>query len=376
MSRAFRALRVVAVPLLFAAAALGLATVHISLERKAAHAKMRAAYTVAAQDANLPDTLAGMNLQVLAPAARNGDVSAELEMARRLAFGEGVKKDEAQAAAYFQLVVNQLGEIGARDKRAPLAATAYRFLAQYYRRGVPEAKIAANPAYAFDLLHHAASYFGDPAAQYGLAKMLINGNGVSKNTRAGAQWLLRASRKGYAPAQALLGEMLWRGNGVKRVPGEGLGLLAIARRNASPSDKPWISEKFETARAEALPIEILEANAFIVQESGASPFSVPAAGLLEGEAQEGATSGTKGAAVALQPIQGGQGATPQAGYQLPPGLRANPMFFGAGASGPGLMARKAGESNASAGIIQMYGLAGLPEAGETLPLVRLAGATN
>ncbi len=372
MSRAFRALKITALPLLFAAAALGLATVNISAERKAARAKMHAAHPIAVQDANLPGGLAGLKLQTLAPAAKSGDVSAEFEMARRLALGEGVKKDEAQAAAYFQSVVNQLGDIGAHDKRAPLAATAYRFLAQFHRRGVPEAHIAANPAYAFDLLHHAASYFGDPAAQYELARALIDGNGVSKNTRVGAQWLMRAAKKGYVPAQALLGDKLWRGDGVKRVPSEGLGLLAIARRNASPADKVWVSKMFEAARASALPLEILAANAFIVQESGASPFTAPALGIADGDLQESGDSGAKGVAAPVQPIGARQGSVVHGSSHLLSGLRANPMFVGLDASDRDLTAKK-GESKASAGIIQMYRLAAQQGPAENLTPVRLAG---
>ena len=63
--------------------------------------------------------------------------------------------------------------------------------------------------------------------------------------------------EGIAPAQAQLGDLLWRGGeGVKRVAGDGLGLLAIARRNALGEDKAWVSKMFETARAQAQPIEI------------------------------------------------------------------------------------------------------------------------
>ncbi len=296
-----------AVPLLFAAVALGLATVHLSLQRKAERARSRAAHAVAVQDSVVPDKLVGLKLPELVVAAAKGDLSAEIEIGRRLAEGEGVKKDEAQAAFYFQAAINRLGEIGARDKRGPLAATAFRYLAQFHRRGVAGAHIAANPAYAFDLLHHAASYFGDPIAQFELAKLLISGDGVTKNPHVAAQWLLRATRKGYAPAQALLGQMLWRGDGVKRVPGEGLGLLAIARRNAAPADKAWVSKMFETARAGSLPIEILEANAFIVQEAGASPFEAASGNLIGGEGQEdGAEAAGPGSAGKAPPEpQGG-----------------------------------------------------------------------
>ena len=117
MSRAFRALKISAVPLLFAAVALGLATVHISAERKAARTKLHAAHAAQGQDANLPGMLAGVKLKDLAPAAQKGDIAAEAEIGRRFALGEGIKKDEAQAAAYFQSVVAQLGDC---DRLGPI----------------------------------------------------------------------------------------------------------------------------------------------------------------------------------------------------------------------------------------------------------------
>ncbi len=357
MSRAFRAIKVTAVPFLFAAAALGLAAVHTTLQRQATHTGLSSGKLVV------------IKLQDLAPAAKKGDIPAEVEMARRLALGEGVKKDEAQAALYFQAVINQLGEIGAHDKQAPLAATAFRFLAQFHRRGVPGANIAANPGYAFDLLHHAASYFGDPVAQFELANLLINGDGVTKNARVGAQWLLRATRKGYAPAQALLGEMLWHGDGVKRVPGEGLGLLAIARLNASPADRVWVSKMYETARAEALPIEILEANAFIVQESGASPFGGSAGGLIDGDAHNGAE-----AAVPRATLGSNQSSVTQGNPRAISGLRANRMYFGLDGSGRELSVTKS--DSKSAGIIQMYRPLELADGNDNAVPVRLAGVTK
>jgi TPR repeat protein len=318
ISSVFQVIKVSAVPLLFAAAALGLATVHVSLQRKAERARSRVAQAAAIQ---LPNPLVGVKLPELAAAVEKGDLPAKIEMGRRLAEGQGVKKNEAQAALYFQTVIDQAAEIGARDKRGPLVATAFRYLAHFHRRGIPEAHITANPADAFGLLHHAASYFGDPIAQYELAKLLMSGDGVTKNPRAAAQWLLSAARKGYAPAQAMLGEMLWRGNGVTRVPGDGLGLLAIARRNAAPEDKVWVSKMFETARAEALPAEILEANAFIVQGSQGAHLGAGPGNLVGAEGVEGS--------VAPPPSdEAGQQSLIIHGMSQPlPGLRAGPMFF-------------------------------------------------
>ncbi|MGO9547813.1 MAG: tetratricopeptide repeat protein [Rhodomicrobium sp.] len=373
ISKVLRAIKIAAVPVLFAAIALGLTAVHGSLQRKAERARNRAAHAAAVQD----DKSAGLKLPELVAAAQNGDIPAQVERARRVALGQGVNKNEGQAALYFQSVINQLGEIGARDKRAPYAATAYRYLAQFHRRGVPGAHITPNSSYAFGLLHHAASYFGDPIAQYELARLLINGEGVTKNPRVGAQWLLRATRKGYVPAQALLGQMLWRGNGVERVPSQGLGLLAIARRNASPDDKAWVGKLYEAARAEALPVEILEANAFIVAESGASPFGMDNLDLIGSEGQDGAEATGKGeAGVTPQSAPGGQQSTIVHGSpQVVSGLRASPMAFGAGPRDRELGVRKS-DSKASAGIIQMYRVWEQETRVENSVTVRLAGVTK
>ena len=158
----------------------------------------------------------------LSAAARKGDLAARVEMGRRLALGQGVSKDEADAVSYFRGIVSEFQDIGAHDKRGPNVAAAFLEMARLYKNGAPKANIEANPAQAFSFFHHAASYFGDPAAQVELAKLLLSGDGVTKNTRVAAQWLLSASKKGYAPAQALLGNLLWRGgDGVKRVAGDG-----------------------------------------------------------------------------------------------------------------------------------------------------------
>lgn len=356
MSRTFRTLKIAAVPLLFTAAALGLAAIHISGERKAAHDKAHIAHESAAQGANASGKLAGVKLQVLAPAAKLGDIAAEVEVARRLALGEGMKKNEAQAAAYFRSVINRLDNIGTHGKYAPAAAIACRFMARYHRRGLPEAHIVADPVYAFRLLHYAASYFGDAAAQYELAKALIGGDGVPKSAHSGAQWLLLAARKGYAPAQAVLGEMLWRGEGVKRVPGDGLGLLALARRSALPADKDWISKKFEAARAEALPTEILAANTFIIRESGASPFTTPAVGIGDADLLEveGPDSDAKGVATPVQSTGAQEHDSSVNGNpKLQSKLVKSHNFLGLDRSSRDVTAHR-GKAGGSAGIVQMY----------------------
>jgi hypothetical protein len=102
-----------------------------------------------------------------------------------------------------------------------------------------------------------------------LAKLILKGEGVKRNPVFAAKWLLNASLKGYSPAQALLGHLLWRGEVIKRSAGDGLGLLALAHASASAEDKVWVDELFNAALADATPDDVLEANAFIAQESSA-----------------------------------------------------------------------------------------------------------
>src|SRR5271166_5257549 len=297
ISKRTRVLRALSIPLLFCGVAVGLVTVQTAIQRHAERASA-AAPQAKPMSEERHDTIAGSMASVvdLSEAAGQGDIAARVEIGRRSAQGRGMDKDEASAAAYFRGIISEYENISARDKRSPHVAAAFLEMARLYKTGVPEANIAANSAQAFSLIHHAASYFGDPIAQFELARLLMSGEGVTKNTRAAAQWLLSASRKGYAPAQALLGNLLWRGgDGVKRVAGDGLGLLAIAHRNALGDDKVWVSKMFETARAEAQPVEILEANAFIVQELSSSHSALTSDILINGESREGAVASTASA---------------------------------------------------------------------------------
>jgi TPR repeat protein len=269
ISSYFRSAGVWAPPILFGAAALSLASLHLATHEK----RLGSTSASMTEDAFSVDAAMSPRFRDLVATARKGDLAARLEVAKGYTHGQGVARNEARAAIYYQLIVNEFGEADARDARAQQIAVAFRSLAQLYRDGAAQANIPPNPVYAFSLFHHAASYFGDPAAQYELARLLLSGHGVANNPKVAAQWLLSASRKGYAPAQARLGELLWHGEkGIIRMPGNGLGLLAVAYGNASPEDKPWISNMFEAARAEASSTEILEANAFIAQESAVSRF--------------------------------------------------------------------------------------------------------
>lgn len=216
-------------------------------------------------DVILPE---GHELRVLEEAASKGDLSARLTLAKRFVEGDGVKKSEARAFAYFESIANQYPDIDPMEPRAAYISEAFRHLASLYRKGIPAIDLKPSRAQANGLLHHSASYFGDPVSQFELAKLLLSDEGSERNTRIAVGWLLNASRKGHAPAQAMLGDMLWRGEQVKRAAGDGLGLLAVARENSSKGDSGWISALFLAARNKATEEDIEIAHRFIVQNGG------------------------------------------------------------------------------------------------------------
>jgi hypothetical protein len=59
-----------------------------------------------------------------------------------------------------------------------------------------------------------------------------------------------AANKGQRSAQAMLGSMLFKGQGVARQPAAGLAWLTLAKEGAG-SQEPWIVETYRSALAQA-----------------------------------------------------------------------------------------------------------------------------
>ncbi len=96
------------------------------------------------------------------------------------------------------------------------------------------------------MFHTAASYFGNPSAQYNLGRLYLDGTGAPRDPRQAARWLNLAAEKGYAPAQALLGHLLINGDqGIPRQRALGFMWLTLARQAAASAKDRWISELYE-----------------------------------------------------------------------------------------------------------------------------------
>ena len=96
------------------------------------------------------------------------------------------------------------------------------------------------------MFQYAATIFGDPNAQYNLAHMyLVGAGGLAKDNVAAVRWLAVAAEKGHAPSQALLGHMLFTGDGVPHQRARGLMWLEIAKDAAPDPKDPWIRELYQ-----------------------------------------------------------------------------------------------------------------------------------
>jgi TPR repeat protein len=190
------------------------------------------------------------SLPALEYAAKRGVLGAQLKLARIYATGrDSVAKDDSKAFSYFQQIADQQADISPSSPIAKYAAEAFVALGQYYADGIPAMQLARNPVYAVDLFRHAASYFGDAEAQYRLARLYMNGDGVEKNVGLAVNWLATAAKKQHPAAQATLGEILWRGQDVRPRQARGLALIILAHQNAVADGKEpqWIGDLYREA---------------------------------------------------------------------------------------------------------------------------------
>ncbi len=255
------------------------------------------------------------SLPALEYAAKRGVLGAQIKLARIYATGrDGVAEDDAKAFTYFQAIADQQADISPSSPIAQYAAEAFVALGQYYLDGIASMLLAPNPSYAVDLFRHAASYFGDAEAQYRLARLYMNGNGVEKDVGLAVNWLATAAKKQHVAAQATLGEILWRGEEVQHRQARGLALIILAHKNAVASGKEpqWIGNLYREALgksdnatrkdAEALLPELggvraasaapaaksKPAEVMMVPASGATPTAAPAASAAADTSKKGA----------------------------------------------------------------------------------------
>ncbi|MGA2126171.1 MAG: tetratricopeptide repeat protein [Xanthobacteraceae bacterium] len=185
-------------------------------------------------------------LPALQRAAEGGDLMAQSTLGCMYARGQGVPRRDAKAFEFFSRIADEHADDAPDLPRARVVASAFVALGQFYLRGIEDADLKADPARARDLFAYAAAYFGDPDAQYYLARLCLDGNGMAREPLLAARWLGLAANKGQHRAQAVLGFLLFRGGAVPRQVAPGLMWLTLARDAAGPDDG-WISDAYDAA---------------------------------------------------------------------------------------------------------------------------------
>jgi TPR repeat protein len=203
-------------------------------------------------------------------AAKRGVLGAQLKLARLYASGHDVPKDDAKAFYYFQRIANAYADIPSSSPIAKYVGESFVALGRYYVDGIPAVSLAPDPAYAAGLFRHAGAYFGNAEAQYRLGRLYLTGTGVEKSPTIAANWLAMAARKQHAGAQAILGELLWRGEVVSHKEARGLALLTLANENSASggADAEWIGQLYQQAFAHADNATRKQAEALLPQLGG------------------------------------------------------------------------------------------------------------
>jgi TPR repeat protein len=174
-------------------------------------------------------------------AAENGYALAQWKLGRMYADGDGVPHDHLRAFEYFRRIVKSHSEDGASQPEGRFVANAFVALGDYYREGIPNSAVKADLNRARDMYAYAASFFGDPDAQFHLGQLYLAGEGVRKDPKLALRWLALAANKGQYEAQATLGQILFRGDDVPRQRPLGLMWLTLAS-DGSGDQIAWIAD--------------------------------------------------------------------------------------------------------------------------------------
>jgi TPR repeat protein len=158
-----------------------------------------------------------------------------------------VAEDDVKAFSLFAEVANAYADESPDAPSAPFVADAFVALGSYFRDGIPNSSVTQNVGRAREMFRYAGSYFRDSDAQFNLARMYYEGEGGDADPREAARWAKLSADKGNVAGQALLGHLLFEGEGIQRQPVLGLMFLTLARSRADPSRQQWIFDMHEEA---------------------------------------------------------------------------------------------------------------------------------
>lgn len=202
-------------------------------------------------------------------AADAGEFQAQWKLGKMYAAGDGVPHDDARAFDYFSQIVENYDEDQADPRQTPFVSSAFVALGVYNLNGITNTRVAANPGRALEMFHYAATNFGDSAAQYNLARMYLDGNGIARDARQAARWLFLAAEKGHLESEAVLGQLLFNGYpGVPPQRARGLMWLSLAHDSVGDKAKDgWILDLYNRAMSAATENDRQNAIAYLDDRS-------------------------------------------------------------------------------------------------------------
>jgi uncharacterized protein len=202
------------------------------------------ALRVGVDDLKAGDAVA--SVAALTYAAEGGQAIARWKLGEMYADGDGVPRDDVKAYHFFNQMVEDYDEDQPDRRNQSAISNAFVAVGVYCLTGIPNSDVRADPRRAHELFQYAATIFGDPNAQYNLAHMyLVGAGGLAKDNIAAVRWLAVAAERGHPPSQALLGHMLFIGEGVSHQRARGLMWLEFARDAAPDSKEAWIRDLYQ-----------------------------------------------------------------------------------------------------------------------------------
>ena len=189
---------------------------------------------------------AASSVAALTYAAEGGEPIARWKLGEMYADGVGVPRDDLKAYHYFNQLVEDYDEDAPDQRNRSAVSNAFVAVGVYCLNGIPNSEVRPDPARARELFLYAATTFGDPDAQYNLAHMyLVGAGGLTRDNITAVRWLGLAAGKGHRPSQALLGHMLFIGDGIPPQRGRGLMWLQIAKNGADGTKDDWIRQLYD-----------------------------------------------------------------------------------------------------------------------------------
>jgi localization factor PodJL len=151
-----------------------------------------------AKPASSSPSLSSAPLDKISALANAGRPDAQLMIGLKYLSGDGVAKNDAEAAKWISRSATQGN------------AVAEYWLGSLYQHG---RGIAADPAQAIAWYDKAAAQ-GNRKAMHNLAIAYANGTGVAKDFMVAARWFTQAAQLGYVDSQFNLAVLYERGDGV------------------------------------------------------------------------------------------------------------------------------------------------------------------